>query len=435
MKEIYDNIQIEVEKFLSSQNIDFESEKIFGKRRNNILYIPDLYLPKGGKIGDITIPAKACIELKKRILQTTIVSTYNRFQVLKKKESLSKLYLIYDIKNENIDENIISKYTESWNDFELIPLSKFIGNINSRNVEYANWVDERDNRRIPSLVKNIRTNNATLFLGAGVSQSAHLPSWKKLLEKLCKKSSFVNLYESDIDKITDACHNSNLITVRYLIQKGFKNNQTLEDIVHEIFYKDSKPQYSDLMKSIVGISKKQQIKSIITYNYDDLIDQNIPNARPIYGNRRISNASEFPIYHVHGYIPQQNMPSDSSIVLSEERYHEKYREAYDWSNVEQLHALTHSTCLFIGLSMSDPNIRRLLDFAKSKFISDEQDCPHYAFLKRTYLNGCNMPCGEFKNREHIDIQEKMFADLGINVIWYEDHDDLPDLINSISSKF
>lgn len=429
IKESQINMQKTIEDFLSFHKITFEAEKIFGKQRKHIPYIPDIYLPDGGEFNGMNIPAKTCIELKLRILPTTITSTYNRFQVLKKKEGLSELYLIYDKINET--PNFKEKIKEEFKDLILISFTDFIGNFSQS--AYNNWIDKRDNNYIPLLIRNIKTNNATLFLGAGVGLSANLPSWNELLKKIFKESSFTNLYDSDIDKIIEACHNSNLIAARYLTQKGF-NGKRLEEVVHTIFYKKSVPKYSDLMKSIVGLTQKQQVKSIITYNFDNLIDQKIPNARPIFGNRRVSNASEFPIYHVHGYIPQQNMPLDMDIVLSEETYHEKYREVYDWSNVEQLYALTHSTCLFIGLSMSDPNLRRLLDFAKSKYLSDEQDCPHYAFLQRSSLNGCNMPCGNNKNMEHIELQERIFRDMGITIIWYEEHNDLPSLIDTISAS-
>lgn len=51
------------------------------------------------------------------------------------------------------------------------------------------------------------------------------------------------------------------------------------------------------------------------------------------------------------------------IVLIENDNHRIYSEVFDWSNVEQLRALTRCTCFFAGLSLKDPNLRRLLEIA------------------------------------------------------------------------
>ena len=51
----------------------------------------------------------------------------------------------------------------------------------------------------------------------------------------------------------------------------------------------------------------------------------------------------------------------SLIVLGEKEYHKIYQEPYNWGNIEQLHALNRNVCFFIGLSMNDPNLRRLID--------------------------------------------------------------------------
>lgn len=429
----YDNMQKIAEKILEVLNIKFEAEKRFGK---SLFFISDLFLPDGGRIGQNDISKQSCIEFKLRLMPTTISTVYSRFRALKKRCDLNKLYIVY---KESPDERTlvnIEKEIEGLNDLVLLSFTELFEDNNPIEVENKNltWKEERDNYRIPLLIKDIKNNSSTLFLGAGVGQSAKLPSWNELLKKIFQKSSFAHLYETDIDKITEACYNSNLITARYLTQKLKDKNKELCKAIHDIFYMDSKPQYSELMKSIVALSAKEPVKSIITYNFDDLIDQRIPNSHPMYGKRRISNTHEFPIYHVHGYVPEKNVQTDSEVILSEESYHEKYREVFDWSNVEQLYALSHSTCLFIGLSMSDPNLRRLLDIAKRNYVSDEQDCLHYAFLKRASLNGCNMPCGYRKNDEHIAILERIFQELGITVIWYEKYDDLPDILNTIISK-
>lgn len=101
---------------------------------------------------------------------------------------------------------------------------------------------------------------------------------------------------------------------------------------------------------------------------------------PIYENNRCL-PNEKPIYHVHGYVPRNNYIR-SKPILSEKDYHELYKEAFHWTNVEQLHALNRNTCIFIGLSMQDPNLRRLLDISRGMLVDNMRDNPHFLFMQR-----------------------------------------------------
>ena len=100
---------------------------------------------------------------------------------------------------------------------------------------------------------------------------------------------------------------------------------------------------------------------------------------------------------------------------------------YDWSNVEQLHAMQRSVCFFIGLSMTDPNLRRLLDIANDNQ-SQSLDIRHFVFLsKEKSAEGLT---GK-KAEEFCDKIEDMLRGLGVAVVWYKDYPDLPKLLDSM----
>ncbi|MBP5715608.1 MAG: SIR2 family protein, partial [Bacteroidales bacterium] len=87
-----------------------------------------------------------------------------------------------------------------------------------------------------------------------------------------------------------------------------------------------------------------------------------------------------------------------------------YFDSYSWSNIEQLHALDRNVCILIGLSMCDPNLRRLLDFSKR---NQENVYPrHYVILQRKAFEDGN----DQKNKEHWKNMELMMYDLGMNII-------------------
>ncbi len=86
---------------------------------------------------------------------------------------------------------------------------------------------------------------------------------------------------------------------------------------------------------------------------------------------------------------------------------------------------------FIGLSLTDPNLRRLLDFSYSDEGPSKADigrCPYFAFLQRGTLKGDKRL---HVNQEHWKVQEQMVREFGINVICYDKHDELPKLIRDI----
>ena len=64
--------------------------------------------------------------------------------------------------------------------------------------------------------------------------------------------------------------------------------------------------------------------------------------------------------------------------------------------------------------MKDPNLRRLIDISLD---GSENNAVHYAFLRRIEYN--------------VPFTEAVLGSLGVNCIWYEQHEDLPKLINSL----
>ena len=176
----------------------------------------------------------------------------------------------------------------------------------------------------------------------------------------------------------------------------------------------------------------KKIESLITYNYDDLVETAIRQKGievvSIYSKSR-NLRGELPVYHVHGLIPENNSDVQSTPVFSEDDYHIIYSESYHWSNVEQLHALDRNTCFFIGLSMTDPNLRRLLDVSHS---NGDKDIRHFAFLKREKLYQSDNK--HEKNKKHFHILENQLEALGVYVIWYEDYKEIPKMLKDICAE-
>lgn len=276
---------------------------------------------------------------------------------------------------------------------------------------------EREKNVFDRAKEALKKDKVSLFLGAGVSIPVGSVSWVNLLNNLLNNRNLT------IDINSPKRNVSELEKGRYVKDDYLKKAKNRADDfykdIRDIIYGGVTRKKGDIIEVIASLISKYDLESVITYNYDNLIEQEINDhprkykmqCHPVYDKSGpIFDNSRY-IYHVHGYISENNIRSDE-IILGEKEYHKVYQDSYNWSNVEQLHALNRSTCFFIGLSMTDPNLRRLLDIS---FDGSDKDPVHYAFLCRV---------------DHdIAVTEKVMNDFGVNCIWYDNYNDLPKLLS------
>ena len=396
----------------------------------------DFYLPNGCKA--MQWPSKTVIEVKNIIRYSSISRIFQPYYVLFKEQKISQLVIIH---NSLISNDSFKKYLETLD-------SKFIKIYNVNELVRQGDFPNKEIKEIPSKIDVIDKakdayNNMryTFFLGAGLSMDAQLPSWSALLESLLKsenKKPFEYINNANSESISSAMGYSSIVTGRYALDGYLRDNQKDEDEnyqdfierIRKVLYK-KKNYKSALITSVAKAVKRKKPAQIITYNYDDLLDE-LLNKKDFYSvsDNIIPRTKDVPIYHVHGMISRDNTrPSNS--VLSEKDYHHLYSNPHNWANVVQLNALYTSVCFFIGFSMTDPNQRRLLELAraKDKHSDDIDKLPHFVFLKKEPLKG---EASKEVNEEHWHEIEYMMSDFGLNVIWYNDFSDLPKMIDYIS---
>ncbi|WP_102784889.1 SIR2 family protein [Thalassospira sp. GB04J01] len=353
---------------------------------------------------------------------------------------------------------------------EKIAQNLFSLRINSAmNKDSKDWKVERD-----EIISKLKTfydkGQFSLFLGAGVSSSAGMPDWNTLLNSLFVSyltqefDDDIAIDDSDISDLVTRLNNidepSALMAARYLRKGLSKREGESKDFISAVtknLYKlrdGAFPVESNLIKSIASMCLPRRtgakVKSVVTYNFDDLLERQLKNNdilhRSIYTDNERYDPDELPLYHVHGFLPEEqadyNGLENSTLVFSEEGYHQIYSEPYHWSNLVQLNSFRESNCLMIGLSMTDPNLRRLLDIS-SKNIEHSK---HFSFMKRLSSDEF---CFEVKNGErakainnvdaaekflerHHTLNEELMKELGVNIIWYESYDEIPQFISDIA---
>jgi len=247
--------------------------------------------------------------------------------------------------------------------------------------------------------------NLSLVLGAGISKDCGLPDWKNLLKKMKRYIRFnrkdIENQSLIIEKIFFKLFSrSDLILARNLHRHCSLGPENADNMVFEKFvrcslYKEKKLNYTKLLTEIVRLSSfhdgEKFLDSIITYNYDDILEyfleingNNTRHESIYYSDQGYSDVEALPIYHVHGFLPRRgNLTAKNKIILDEESYHILYNDVDAWNNSIQLEKFTDNKCLLIGLSLNDPNLRRLLDAAYKKRNNDEF---HHIIALRPELN-------------------------------------------------
>lgn len=321
--------------------------------------------------------------------------------------------------------------------------------------EELKFLDKSSASNFLSLVKDLRINNCSLVIGAGVSTSAGLPTWDGLLERISHTYFYHWLFDVASDKATHEKPPSNVSVAfmqmydLYLLEKegavfnmseinvenvevivdgvkqragilddyleiqrkleklrkdmmdellnGIKKygpllvaqmikNQVREKDWNYLIRKSLYNQYDDQIKEIGtselltelgALTKNADIKSIITFNYDDLLYHTLKKQQQDFKNiydGSLKSDYKRRIFYPHGYIPILGGVK-TDIVLSEEDYQKVGFRYDDWSNMIQSTIYNSTVGIFVGLSMTDPNLRRILKACSSTSVHN-----HYALL-------------------------------------------------------
>ncbi|SMG39514.1 SIR2-like domain-containing protein [Paraburkholderia susongensis] len=350
-----------------------------------------------------------------------------------------------------------------------------VGNLLSMRVRSVlknkepDWRTERGSR-VSKLAERFSTGQFSLFLGAGVSSSAGMPDWNSLLNAL-----FVTYLTEDVEAKNDGAAQSilelvkrmnaldgpsALVSARYL-RKGIAGNSAdgrdFTGAIRKALYGLRKQNWlidSPLIRVLVELCIPRRsgalVRSVITYNFDDLFERqlqakSIPH-KAVYSQTASVEVDDLPVYHVHGFIPEKASPydglDDATLVFAEEGYHQIYTDAYHWSNLVQLSALRDSTCLMVGLSMADPNLRRLLEIS-NRGVNEPR---HFAFMKRMTVDSFvydevdngkkkqilpDLDAAETFLENHHALTEVLMNELGVTVLWYEGYDEIPTILNEV----
>jgi hypothetical protein len=322
---------------------------------------------------------------------------------------------------------------------------------------------------VAQLARSLANEKLVLVLGAGVSLGFGLPDWPTLLQKLMittiEREPEVSVALSKLFSAVFAP--SSVMAGRYLQKFYDDKEESFEAAVRDVLYETldieaPSPLMDQIVHLCVAPGRSPALDSIITYNFDDLLERRLEMVdvalpyKAIYGEG-MHAGKRLPIYHVHGYLPSEGALTDMNrITLGESVYHKQYTDIYSWNNIVQINKFTDFDCLFIGSSLTDPNIRRLLDVAYRQ--RGERKESHYVFKRRVRREEVQARLERILQNDSAMMTTKTDADLaldktvdyliaiieqfeesdtasfGVQTIWVNEFGEIPTLLEEVRKK-
>lgn len=295
----------------------------------------------------------------------------------------------------------------------------YISNITENDFAEKKW------KNLDSVVHVVeKADNFALVLGAGISVDPGAKSWDTLLKQFTAELQRQRLID-DSKALSKKIGGSSLI-IAQLCKELYTTEADYYWAIHQGLYAgrqaiNKKYAIYHIAKIISKCISKKHFR-VLTYNYDDYLETYLKNENVSYNtlyNEDCETDDKLSIYHVHGYMPQVNAKTNmldahkKSIFLTEQNYNDLYNNPYSWQIASQLSFFRENICLFVGCSLADPNIRRLLEitYRKTKV--------HYAILAKEKLTNKDL----MKASNH-------FARLGVEIIWANDFNEIPILLQN-----
>lgn len=319
------------------------------------------------------------------------------------------------------------------------------------------------------LAESYQKSGVVLVLGAGVSEGVGVPTWGRLLERLANGVAASGRHVEYGELIR---HGLTYPIIASLFEEYSGSRKDFVEHVRKALY-ETFPFFPE------GVSKKNRrefvryvkennlslhavgtfcavpregtdryepnplVGGIVTFNLDAVLQAYVYARfekrllRTIERASASAIATKINIYHMHGFLRFDRLAGDLSkdapdaVILTEQDYFNFFNDPTSLFNYTFLYLLREAHCLFLGLSMKDENIRRMLHLSKlermraliregvSRGEARERSLRHFAVLKRSAV----APVDE--------AIEKTLLPLGTMVLWVEDWPEVPERLREL----
>jgi len=261
----------------------------------------------------------------------------------------------------------------------------------------------------------------TLVLGAGINCDYGAKDWKGLIDTLSQ-----HFYKNDLSMVEEIKHyagNELFVTGKIFKSNGFDIYESLHDELY--LFKEAKS-FNDpdsTLYNCVNYIQNHKNINVITYNYDTNLEYLLKKRGLRYttvydDNSFCTKVSDVTIFHVHGLLPFDKFNEKKftdSLIFNESEYFYLYNNPYSWNISKQMNDFTFNVCMFIGISLTDPNMKRLLELSTNYL--------KFNFIVMKKEKGYN-------NETYRDVTNYFFT-YDLITIWVDEYEDIGRWLDSI----
>lgn len=262
---------------------------------------------------------------------------------------------------------------------------------------------------------SLHEGTGAIFVGAGVSMAAGYPSWSTLLTEIGEE---IGVNSRDIQDLAALAQwyireTGNATGVRNVIKREIGFDRPLPETVRTL--------------------ARLPVRHIWTTNYDRLIERAFVEISrpldPVAGAKDLAlkvTPGATRLYKMHGSVDRLD-----DIVISTDDYELFRTKRGAFLPLLQAH-LSSMSMLFVGLSLTDPNVRHVLSLIRESFTDAPPE--HFAILKPPKVE-------DFTNDDEFNArlaQHKLWAkDLsryGLVAVEVDDYDEVPELLREVERR-
>lgn len=320
-----------------------------------------------------------------------------------------------------------------------------------------------------------------LALGAGVSYGCKIPSWEELLKRLAANLpgidglSFYQQLKEDgyslpaIASVLEALYPENRFTheIKNQLYRDFPFSEGIDKENRKRFIKFVKDEnltlaavasFCTLRDGEESFIPNPRIHAIINTNYDQTLQAYMHARHRLEKRNRFgrwnvirtierpsagSKYGSIPTYYMHGYIrfdkeiDNYRKGAADLRVLTEQDFFDFFNNPNALFNYTFLYLLREYPCLFVGMSLKDDNIRRLLHYSnkerkashlkegRKSATAERKSQRHFALIKYPTKKI------EEKGKERVislpqlaEATRVALKRLGVTVLWVEDYSEI-----------
>lgn len=316
----------------------------------------------------------------------------------------------------------------------------------------------KDQERWKTLRERYRHRGVVLALGAGVSTQCKLPSWPELMRRIGGRCLGAH-GERLVDQLILA--GTTLPAVAGILESKCRKGAGFIEVLREELYRDfpfkeTKTQTekkalidfvnngNSTMRAVTAFCAKatskreftpnELVRAVVNFNVDSVLRSYAQARYAAYLFRTIDTADRLarpgriPIYHMHGFLKfgetaDDRQEEEARCVFTEAEYYDFFNRPNSVFNYTFLYLLREFNCVFIGMSMIDENIRRLLHYSTAErreravkageSNAERTALRHFAILKKT------------DSKELDQLTDLSLRRLGTRALWINDFSEIP----------